>query len=138
MRDDVWLNSRMNQIWEMLFSEVKRKNDVVIRFRGRWKNKFGHIKLLKNKDTEICINGLFKNEVVPEVIVDLTIAHELSHYAHGFNSPLPKLFKYPHQGGIVTRELLKRGFGNCLREEKKFLKDWPKIYQDLNTSKRFL
>ena len=134
MRDDEWLNKKMNSMWDMLFPDVEKKNDVTIRFKGRWKNKFGHIKKLKNKNTEIAVNGLFRHELVPECIIDLTIAHELSHYAHGFNSPLPKLFEHPHKGGVVTKELLRRGFGSCLREEKRFIKDWPKIYQYLKGS----
>ena len=50
MRDDEWLALRMDQIWDMLFPEVDRLNNVVVRFKGKWKNKFGHIKRLKNKD----------------------------------------------------------------------------------------
>jgi hypothetical protein len=130
-RDNKWLKQKMEAIWSFLFQDVERKNNVVIRFKGKWKNKFGHIKILKNKDTEIAVNGLFKNEVVPEEIVDLTIAHEIVHYAHGFNSPHPKLFKYPHQGGIVRKELIKRGFGSSMKEEKKFIKKWPEIYRSL-------
>lgn len=131
MRDDEWLKKRMNNIWNFLFSDIERKNKIIIRFKGRWKNKFGHIKLLKNKNTEIAINGLFREIIIPESIIDLTIAHEMIHYSHGFNSPHPKLFKYPHQGGIVKRDLLKRGFGNLLREERKFVKKWPEIYKYL-------
>jgi len=132
VRNDDWLKQRMEDIWSLLFQDVERQNNVLIRFKGKWKNKFGHIKILKNKDTEIVINGFFRNDIIPEEIIDITIAHELIHYAHGFNSPHPKLFKYPHQGGVVRRELLKRGFGNSIKEEKKFIKIWPDIYKELN------
>lgn len=138
MRDDQWLAERLNQIWQMLFPEVERQNNVIIRFKGKWKNKFGHIKRLKNQDTEIVVNGLFKNELIPEYIIDTTIAHELVHYSHGFQSPLPKRYKHPHAGGIVRRELLRRGFGNVFAKEKIFVKkEWPKMFQELCPEKTY-
>src|SRR3989344_3263450 len=131
MRDDYWLAERLNQIWMLLFPEVERKNNVVIRFKGKWKNKFGHIKKLKNNDTEIIINSMFKDMKVPEYIIDLTIAHELVHYMHGFNSPHEKMFKHPHKGNIVDKELVRRGFGHLLRKEKQFFKnEWINIFND--------
>lgn len=132
MRDDEWLAIRLKQIWELLFPEVPRKNNVIARFKGNWKNKFGHIKRLLNKDTEIAINSLFRDERVPEWVVDITLAHELIHYSHGFNSPLERKYKHPHAGGIVTRELKKRGFGHLLRRERVFeKKEWYSIYNSL-------
>lgn len=137
MRDEIWLNSRLEQIWETLFPEVPKLNKVKARFLGKWKNKFGHIKRLKNQDTEIVINGLFRNEIIPENLVDLTLAHELVHYSHGFNSPLPRKYKHPHAGGIVTRELKARGFAHMLRKERAFIKnDWRKIHKELCPEKQ--
>ena len=131
MRDNKWLNERLNNIWGLLFPELPKKNRVVIKFKGKWKNKFGHIKRLKNKDSEIAINSIFKDERIPEYLIDLTIAHELIHYMHGFNSPFKQQFKYPHQGGVVERELTKRGFGHLKTKEKEFIKkEWEKIYPD--------
>jgi len=130
MRNDMFLANRLNQIWSMLFPEVERKNNIAIRFKGKWKNKFGHIKLLRNKDTEIAINSYFKSEDIPEYIIDLTIAHELVHYMHGFNSPLEKRFKHPHKGNIVNRELVNRGFGFMLKNEKNFVRNiWPRFLE---------
>lgn len=132
MREEQWLAEKLNQIWNLLFPELERKNNVVVRFKGRWKNKFGHIKRLKNKDTEIAINGLFKNEIIPEYVIDTTIAHELIHYSHGFQSPLPRKYKHPHAGGVVRRELLKRGFGHMIAKERYFVKkEWPRIFKEL-------
>lgn len=129
MRTDEWLLKRLEQIWELLFSEHPKKNEVRVRFKGRWKNKFGHIKKLKDGSTEIVVNGIFKSYTVPEYIIDVTLAHEIIHYIHGFNSPYPQKFKYPHQGGVVRHELLKRGFGKNIELEKKWIKDvWPKLY----------
>ena len=129
MRDDNWLKQRLMEIWQLHFINVQKVNEVRIRFKGKWKTKFGHIKL-KNNITEIVINSLFKNEEVPQYIVDLTIAHELVHYSHGFQSPLERRFRYPHQGGIVNKELKKRGFKDALLLEKKvFRKEWPEMYK---------
>ena len=131
MRNDSWLQQRLSQIWEMLYLDVPKQNEVHVRFKGKWKNKFGHI-ASKGKDSEIVVNGLFKSEIVPEYIIDITLAHELAHYAHGFHSPLPKKYKYPHKNGVVDKELLQRGFGHWVRAEKKFLKQvWPFLYKEL-------
>lgn len=130
MRDDSWLESRFNSIWQLFFPDIEKKN-VSIRWKGRWKNKFGHIKKT-NKGTEIAINILFKDIRVPEDIVKLTIAHEMVHYMHGFHSHLPKQFKNPHKGGIVNKELIKRGFGYALKNEKEWFKnEWPIIFKEL-------
>jgi len=125
MRDNYWLIQRLDQIWNLLFPEVERKNKVIIRFKGKWKNKFGHIQK-KGDSSEIVINGYFSDERIPEFIIDLTIAHELIHYMHGFNSPHKQMFKHPHKGGIVRKELLRRGFGHMIRRERDFIKrEWP-------------
>ena len=131
MRDNEFLQIRLDQIWEMLFPDTPKANDVKIFFKGRWKNKFGHIAKRRNH-TEIAVNGLFKSLEVPEYIIDVTVAHELVHYMHGFNSPLPQKFLYPHKGGIVEKELLKRGFGHSISMERDFVKQvWPKLHRQL-------
>lgn len=128
MRDDYWLKDRMEQMWMVLFPEISRENLVIVRFKGKWKNKFGHIKKIKGANTEIAINSIFRDEAVPEYIIDLTLAHEMIHYMHGFNSPLPKQFRHPHAGGVVNRELKKRGFGHLILKEREWVKkEWPAI-----------
>ena len=135
MRNDKFLLERLEQIWLLLFNEIPKLNNVVIKFKVKSKNKFGHIKKT-GEDTEIAINSLFKFDMIPEYIIDLTIAHELSHYAHGFNSPLKKKYKHPHKGGIVTKELKIRGFDKMLKKEKMWFKyEWPKIYEQIATFK---
>lgn len=134
MRDNEWLAARLENLWATLFPDVMRPNTVRTRFKGRWKNKFGHIKRLKNKDTEIAINGLFANETIPEYIIDLTLAHEITHYSHGFNSPLPRKYRHPHAGGIVRRELKARGLGALLRMERHFVKnEWRELYKKMRS-----
>ncbi len=135
MRNNEWLIGKLDSIWLMLFPEVERKNKVIVRFKGKWKNKFGHIKQLKDGSSEIVVNGLFVHELVPEYIIDITLAHELIHYMHGFNSPYEQKYKYPHQGGVVDKELLRRGFGHWVRQERDFIKkDWLRIYKFLKTN----
>src|SRR3989338_8758889 len=137
MRDDLFLNEELEKIWQSNFSDVERKNNVKIRFKGRWKNKFGHIKKLKNGDSEIVINGYFKDEKIPEFIIFLTIAHELVHYSHGFNSPLPRIHKHPHKGGVVNRDLKKRGFSELLKLEREWIKkEWRPLIQKEFINKR--
>ena len=137
MRDDEFLKQRLEAMWEFLFPDVKRANTVVIRFKGKWRNKFGHIKRLTNGDSEIIINSHFKNEKVPEYIIDTTIAHELVHYMHGFSSPLPRIHKHPHKGGIVNKELRKRGFSHLIRLEKEFIRtSWPGLYAGLANKRK--
>ena len=135
MRDEQWLNQRFEQIWQLFFPDVEKKN-IYIRWKGNWKNKFGHITKTKKGQTEIAINKLFKNFQVPEDVIKLTIAHEIVHYSHGFYSHLPKLHKYPHQGGIVEKELKKRGFTYMLKKEKQWQKkEWYSLHKELTPQK---
>lgn len=134
MRDDEWLISRFFSIWNNYFSDVAKQNKIVVKFKGKWKNKFGHIKM-KDGVTEIAINGLFKSLEIPCEIIDLTIAHEIVHYVHGFQSPLSRRYRHPHAGGVVSKELKRRGLGENLIREKRFVKDWWQLYSDLTGEK---
>lgn len=69
---------------------------------------------------------MFKDLRIPQDVVDHTIAHELCHYAHGFSSPHPRLHKYPHEGGVIKREMEERGLGFLYQSYQK----WVKIYRD--------
>jgi|TARA_Y100000310_G_C19995546_1_gene496066 hypothetical protein len=129
MRSDIWLENRLETIWKTVIPEIEKQNIVKIKFKGNWKTKFGHIKRLKDGSTEIAINNLFRDKQIPDFIIDTTIAHELVHYMHGFHSPLPRLYKYPHQGNIVNKELNKRGFSFLLKLEKEWIKNkWWSIF----------
>ena len=139
MRDESWLINRFYFVWQAYFPEVEKRNHVVTRWKGKWRNKFGHIKKLKDNNTEIVINSLFKDERIPEYVIDITLAHEIVHYMHGFNSPHEKQFKYPHQGNIVNRELKKRGLDSYLKMEKRFVKEkWPNIVKEFKPSRRIV
>ncbi|MBT7297777.1 hypothetical protein HN841_03350 [archaeon] len=127
MRDNNWLESTFETIYEKLIPEIERENEITIRFGKFWKNKFGQISLQKDGSSQILINSFFRNKEIPEYIIHTTIAHELIHYMHGFQSPREQQFRYPHQGNIVNKELKKRGFGQLLELEKNWVRTiwWP-------------
>jgi len=137
MRDDLWLKNRMEYIWNKYFPDLEKENKILVGFKGKWKNKFGHIKMV-GKNTEIVVNSLFKDDRVPEFIVDNTLAHEIVHYLHGFQSPRKQMFEHPHKGNIVNKELKDRGVINGLRMEKDWVKGrWVDIYKSYFPGKRF-
>lgn len=126
-RDDSWLLSRLDYLWSHHFAEVSQKNKVFIRFGKRAKYRFGSIRLVPEKKASlILINGMFRDPQVPVEVVDHTIAHELTHYSHGFSSPLKKMHQHPHRGGLIERELASRGLGNLVTNYKLWLKDYKK------------
>lgn len=150
MRDNDFLADNLYDIWENHFSDVPRKNLVVIKFGRSSKRQLGSIKwankrtkikrLLKNKEvqeeykvqddnriTVITITRKFKDPSVPEYVLRDTIAHELCHYTHGFHSPLKQLYNNPHQGGIIRKELEARGLGSSHKKARKWIKEnWKK------------
>ncbi len=130
MRNDIWLLSRLDFIWSTHFSDVVQKNKVYIKFGRYAKYRLGSIRLnRKTKDTHIIISALFKDESIPQAVVDQTIGHELVHYAHGFSSIHPKLHKYPHAGGVVNKEMKQRGMEHLYTAYK----DWIKVYRKMLT-----
>ncbi len=100
---------------------------------GSWKTRLGVIKLSEcQRHTLIGINSLLRLPAVPPLIVEVTIAHELVHYAHGFGSPLPRKYRYPHRGGVVERELRRRGLGEKLAEYSRWLEEhWFPLYDHI-------
>ncbi|MDD3662053.1 MAG: hypothetical protein PHG63_03220 [Candidatus Dojkabacteria bacterium] len=134
-RTEAWLADRMYEIWENYFADVPRKNFVLIKF-GRsasrqlgsigWARKNSRIKAFLKKDsikktvrsqddsriTVITITRKFKDPSIPDYVVDATIAHEIAHYVHGFSSPLKRQYHHPHKGGVVRKELTRRGLGD--------------------------
>ena len=130
MRNNVWLKDRMDFIWSKYFPEIPAGSDIAILFGQKARTRLGSIKKnrLKGAVSKITITGYFQDERVPETIIDLTVAHELCHYAHGFSSPLPQLYRFPHQGNVVDRDLAKKGFAEDLKFQKSWLKEkWPEI-----------
>lgn len=132
MRDNAWLHQLLDDTWDKYFSDVPQDNIVRVEFGRRAKNRLGSIKLdaIDPQVTIITMNGLFKNPAIPEPIVLATLVHELSHYAHGFHSPLQKKFVQPHSGGVMRREFAQRGLEKLYLDQKKWLKDnWRGIIE---------
>ena len=140
MRDDEWLSNKMYYLWENFFVDVPRLNMVIIKFGKHSKRQLGCIGWLNKttkriekimngqgqvdhkKTTLINITSYFKDENIPEEVVTSTIAHEMCHYAHGFNSPLNQMYDHPHKGGLIRKELQNRGLGDMYKFSKKWLK----------------
>jgi hypothetical protein len=132
MRNNIWLEQKLNGIWQQYFNDVKKLNTVDIHFGKKARRRLASIRQLKkdhkHSGTEIKVTAFYQDERVPEYVIDTTIAHELCHYAHGFASPHPQFFSHPHRGDVVDKELIKRGLGDQLKAQEKWLKsDWAKI-----------
>ena len=125
MRDDKWLFQQLDEVWETFFPDMPQDNDVRIVWGRRTKRQLGCISRDTNNDagTLIKINALFKDEKVPDFVVQATIAHELAHYAHGFHSPIERKFEKPHEGGVVHKELDNRGAKKLEQMSKRWLKE---------------
>ncbi len=142
-RNNDWLENLMYHLWENHFNDIPRKNLVLIKFGRRAKRQLGCIKwvrgntkvkglLKKRKDDHavqddkrvslIIITALFRDKKVPKYVVEATIAHEMIHYAHGFHSPLKQLYRHPHKGGIIRKEMEARGLSSLWRRSKRWLK----------------
>jgi hypothetical protein len=131
MRDDEWLKLKLEEIWQTHFGEIAKANFVEIKFGRSSVRRLASIKqksrLDKNSDSQITVTALFRNIEVPDFVIEATIAHEICHYVHGFASPLPKSFRHPHLGNIVDYELIKRGLGDKLLLQKRWLREnWQK------------
>lgn len=70
---------------------------------------------------------MFKDDTIPVEVIDHTLAHELAHYTHGFSSKKVRLHKYPHVGGVVHKEMEKRGIGYLAKAYKDWIKQYRKI-----------
>jgi hypothetical protein len=129
-RDDIWLLSRLDHLWSNYFGDVKQENPVYIRFGRYSKYRLGSIRLDRfTKYSYITITGMFRDPSIPVEVVDHTIAHELSHYTHGFSSPKVRLHKYPHHGGVIKKELQARHLGRLVDAYADWLKDYKKILE---------
>src|SRR5258708_7087572 len=105
----------LDEVWQHYFTDMPRVNQVEIAYGQPWKRRLGLIRLsLDNTTTFIGLNALLQLPAVPEYILIITIAHELAHYAHGFGSPLPRLYEHPHANNVVKHELERRGLGETL------------------------
>lgn len=110
------LRAYLDHIWLAHFADTPCVNTIYIAYCYPWKNRLGLICLSKDETISfIGINTLLSLQQVPEYVLVTTIAHELTHYAHGFGSPLPRRCPHPHANHVVDRELEKRELGWQLR-----------------------
>lgn len=133
-RDQEWLECLLAKVWQDHFFDVERHNPIRIVYGRKAKRRLGSISLDRNdpKVSIIRMNGLFKNEDIPEFIVTATIVHELCHYAHGFFSGIdrPKQ-RYPHSGGVIRREFAERGLEALHDRQQEWLKqNWLRIVSE--------
>ena len=129
MRDDIWLSERLNRIIKKYFAEIET-SEIEIRFFGRARRRLGSIRKIDHTSI-IRVNGLLAAPAIPDFVIDEVIAHELVHYVHGFGSNRERLYKYPHQGGVVERELEKREAAHLTRSSKSWLKSYWNDHLDL-------
>lgn len=149
MRDKKYLENLLYDIWENSFCDIPRLNVVDIKFGKYSKRQLGSIRMIKDRNifnryikkleldeyvidnksvSLITITKYFTEENIPEYVIRSTIVHELCHYAHGFNSPLKRLYKHPHRGGVIRKEFASRNLSNIYIDSKKWLKDnWIQI-----------
>ena len=131
VRDNNWLISRLDQIWSKHFCDVEKSNPLFIHFGRYSKYRLGSIRLKKKSDKSyIIVTGMFKKLTIPVEVVDHTLAHELVHYTHGFSSKRVRLHKYPHVGGIVQKEMKKRGMGYLIDPYRIWIKEYKKQLLD--------
>jgi hypothetical protein len=115
------LSTYLEAIWQTYFADIPRVNEVQIAYCQPWKRRLGLIRLLEESGiTFIGINALLQHQLVPEYVLLVTIAHELTHYTHGFGSPLPRRYRHPHANNVVNLELDRRG----LHEERCLCDNW--------------
>lgn len=129
-RDESWLQEILDKIWDNFFEDVPQTNDVRIIYGKRSKRRLGSISLDPSDNTTsvITMNAIFRREDIPEFVVEATIFHELTHYAHGFNSPMDKAQAHPHAGGVMRREFAERGLLDLYLQQKRWLKEhWRDI-----------
>jgi len=149
VRDNKYLENLLYDIWENHFCDVARLNLVTIKYGKHSKRQLGSIKLIKdsrifdryikkynlNKElfenptvSLITLTRYFSYDHIPEYVIKATIVHELCHYTHGFSSPLERIYKHPHRGGIIKKEFQKRELLDIYTNSKKWIKEnWLKV-----------
>lgn len=140
MRDNKWLADLLHSIHTTYFADVQIENTILVRFGRSSRTRFGSIIAKPARGyrlpvTYITINSLFRDEEVPEYVITGTLIHEFVHYVHGFHSPLQQKYRYPHQGGIVNREIRERGAGEILELQSRWIKQ---VYREFLKRKRLL
>ncbi len=125
----------LEKLWCEYFADVPRLNKVQIAYASPWKRRLGMIKMTLDESVSfIGINRLLRHPQVPEAVLVTTVAHEMAHYAHGFGSPLPRLFAHPHANNVIDKELEKRHLGEMARLCNQWIdQEWFTFYANRAT-----
>ena len=123
-RDQEWLENLLADIWYKHFIDVPQQNDVRIVYGRKAKRQLGSIRLdpADRVTSIITVNPIFQDLDVPEFVIRATIVHEMTHYAHGFNSPLQQKQQHPHSGGVIRREFAERGLEQLFLDQRQWLR----------------
>lgn len=131
-RDQEWLENLLADIWYKYFLDVAQTNSVHIKYGRKAKRRLGSISLDRRdgKSTIITINPIYQDPEIPEYVVQATIIHEMTHYAHGFNSPHTQKQRHPHSGGVIRKEFAERGLEDLYEKQRVWLKaHWPAVVE---------
>lgn len=140
-RDQEWLENLLADIWYRHFDDVPQSNEVRIVYGRKAKRRLGSISRdrVDPSVSVITVNSIFQDLEVPEFIIRATIVHEMTHYAHGFNSPLEQKQKHPHSGGVIRKEFAERGLEQLFLDQKKWLKEnWPAMIDKYFPNNRYI
>ena len=153
MRDHQWLEAKLQHLLKTYFADMPLTNPLEIKWGREAKYRFGSIRLegksrrfirlrgfggFLNKRIElqenskgetpkksiITVTSMFADEKVPVGVIEYTICHELCHYAHGFSSTNKRMFKHPHHGGVINKELKERKAEHLIPVYRKWLKEY--------------
>ncbi len=123
MRDQAWLEQLLSTIWSEHFHDVARTTPIIIRFGKKARTRLGSITYEPKQAVAIIrLTSLFKDEMIPEMLVKATIVHELCHYAHGFGAAGERTYDFPHAGGVIRQEFAERGLEDLYVAQKRWLK----------------
>ncbi len=129
IRDARWLEERIELLWKLFFSDLRRASPIQSNFGIIAKNRFGSIGM-RGGVSLIRLNSLFADPELALCFLDETLTHELIHYAHGFGSTLPRKYADPHRGGVIALEATKRGLESLHAEGDEWRKNhWAAFYE---------
>lgn len=129
-RDQEWLENLLADIWYNYFLDIEQTYEVKIGYGRRARQRLGSIGLDRNNPniSVITINPIYQDLEVPEYVIRATVVHELTHYAHGFNSPHNQRYRHPHSGGVIRREFAERGLEDLYVKQRAWLKqNWSRV-----------
>jgi hypothetical protein len=113
-RNQAWLEQEFETMWSRHFSDVSRPNRLTVKWGRVSRTRLGAITarggdIYHNPEvSEIRLNPLLQSSNVPVEVIWQTMAHEATHYCHGFCSPHPRKYRHPHKGNVIVKEFMAR------------------------------